>query len=317
MPQIIREFITYIVAIKGHSKKTADEYAFDLRMFFRFLKLHRNIVPKATDFDDIQIDDVDIPFVGSVTITEIYEYLAFLMNDREKTVGRKKGLGAAARARKVSSLKTFYKYLTEKVHKIENNPTKALDAPKVGKTLPKHLTVNESLTLLGSVSGKFEARDKCMLTLFLNCGLRVSELASISIEDIREDTLRIIGKGNKERVVYLNESCIKSIADWLDIRKTLVLQNEAALFISKNRTRLAVPSIKWLVKKHLGNADLNGYSTHKLRHTAATLMYQNGVDVLTLQELLGHENLNTTKIYTHVNNENLRNATKVNPLNKT
>ncbi|MCL2662454.1 MAG: tyrosine recombinase XerC [Oscillospiraceae bacterium] len=320
-PPIIREFLFYHETIKGHSKKTVDEYFYDLRMFFRFLKIHKRIVPRDTDFEDILITDIDLGFVESLTISDVYEYLVFLTRDRpthQNSRNTDYGLTAASRARKTAVIRSFYKYLTVKSEnfKLTKNPVADLDAPKIRKTLPRYLSLDESTKLLDGVDGKYKERDFCILTIFLNCGLRISELANLNIADYREESLRVLGKGNKERIVYINEACAEAINDYLLIRKSVSINTERALFLSSRRKRISTSTIHNLVKKHLLAAGLDSskYSSHKLRHTAATLMLKSGVDVRTLQELLGHEHLNTTQIYTHVESSSLRDAAMRSPL---
>jgi len=320
-PEIIREFLFYHETIKGHSRKTVDEYFYDLRMFFRFLKIHKGVVPRSTDFEDISIMDIDFKFVESVTISDVYEYLVFLTRDRptqQNSRNTNYGLTPASRARKTAVIRSFYKYLTVKSDKnrLSKNPVADLDAPKLRKTLPRYLSLDESTKLLDGVDGKYKERDFCILTIFLNCGLRISELANLDVQDIREDSLRVLGKGNKERIVYINDACADAISDYLLIRKSVPVNKERALFLSSRRKRISTSTIHNLVKKHLLAAGLDStkYSSHKLRHTAATLMLKSGVDVRTLQELLGHEHLNTTQIYTHVENSSLRDAAMRSPL---
>lgn len=310
-PGVLRDFLTYHETIQGHSKKTVDEYFLDLRTFFRFLKLEKNIVPRSTEFDQIPIDDITIDFVAAVSLTDVYSFMNFLSRDRN--------LGAPARARKISAIRSFYKYLTVKAKLIPENPMQDLDSPRLKKSLPRYLDLDQSIQLLESVQGVNQERDYCILTLFLNCGLRISELIGLNIKDIQGDQLRVLGKGNKERIVFLNDACQQAISDWLNIRSTRGSADPNALFISsQSRKRISKSAVEKLVKKHLTVAGLDSsqYSPHKLRHTAATLMLQNGVDVRTLQEVLGHDNLNTTQIYTHVDNDNLRTAAKANPLAK-
>lgn len=320
LPKILKDFLVYIETIRGKSQKTADEYALDLRVFFRYVKLMRGLVDDDLPFEDIPIDDVDIDLIRSVSLSDVYDYMNYLGRDRVIVRNRTVtgcGLGAAARARKTSSLRVFFKYLTNKAKLLDENPIQDLEAPKLKKSLPRHLTVDESVKLLESIEGTNAERDFCILTLFLNCGLRVSELVSANLGDISENTMRVLGKGNKERIVYLNQACIDAINAYLPIRAALPIpKSERALFISRNHQRISVSTVKWLVKKHIGEAGLDAsrYSAHKLRHTAATLMYQNGVDVRTLQSVLGHESLNTTRIYTHVSDEQIRAAMDSNPL---
>lgn len=308
-PPLIRDFLVYHETIQGHSRHTVDEYFLDLRSFFRFLKQDKNLISKSVSIDSIPIDDIDLKFAASVTLTDVYAYMNYLSRDR--------GLNAASRARKVATIRSFYKYLTNKAKLLEKNPVQDLDSPRKKKTLPKYLDLNESVNLLEAVDGKNASRDYCILTLFLNCGLRISELVGLNKTDVRGEQLRVLGKGNKERVLYLNDACQKALQDWMIDRNTLTLADQNALFVTlQNRRRISKAAVHKLVKKHLAAAGLDSaqYSSHKLRHTAATLMLQNGVDVRTLQEVLGHDHLNTTQIYTHVDNEDLRTAARANPL---
>lgn len=308
-PAVLRDFLTYHETIQGHSKKTVDEYFLDLRTFFRYIKLEKGFVPRTAEFDHITIDDISLELVASVTLTDVYGFMNFLSRDR--------GLEAAARARKISAIRSFYKYLTVKAKLIADNPMQDLDSPRLKKSLPRYLDLEQSIQLLENVEGANQERDYCILTLFLNCGLRISELIGLNIKDVQGDQLRVLGKGNKERVVFLNDACQQAIASWLEVRSFRGSADPNALFISsQSRKRISKSAVEKLVKKHLLAAGLDSsqYSPHKLRHTAATLMLQNGVDVRTLQEVLGHDNLNTTQIYTHIDNENLRTAAKANPL---
>ena len=308
-PPLLRDFLVYHETIQGHSRRTVDEYYLDLRSFFRFLKRDRRLVPAQIPFDQIPIDDVTIDLIRTVTLTDIYAYFNYLSRDR--------GLNNASRARKVATIRSFYKYLTNKAKLLDVNLVQDLDAPRLKKALPKYLDLDESLELLDHVEGKNATRDYCILTLFLNCGLRISELVGLNKTDVRGDQLRVLGKGNKERILYLNEACQQALSDWLTERDTLTLVDQEALFVTlQNRRRITRAAVHKLVKKHLSDAGLDStqYSAHKLRHTAATLMLQNGVDVRTLQEVLGHDHLNTTQIYTHVDNEELRTAARANPL---
>lgn len=308
-PQILRDFLVYHETIQGHSRQTVDEYFLDLRNYFRFLKIHKRIAANNIPFDDIPIDDVDLDLIKNVSLTDIYSYMNYLARDR--------GLNTASRARKVATIRSFYKYLTNKTKLLNQNPVQDLDSPRTKKALPKYLNLDESISLLESVDGKNASRDYCILTLFLNCGLRISELVGLNKTDVRGDYLRVLGKGNKERILFLNPACQKAIQDWLIDRDTLTLLDENALFVTQqNRKRITKAAVHKLVKKHLSAAGLDSaqYSSHKLRHTAATLMLQNGVDVRTLQEVLGHDHLNTTQIYTHVDSDDLRAAAKANPL---
>ncbi len=308
-PPLIRDFLSYHATVQGHSKQTVDEYYLDLRSFVRYLKRARDKSLQSVPMDHISIDDVTLDLVGSVTLSDVYAYMDFLNRDR--------GLNAASRARKVATIRSFYKYLTNKAKLLTKNPVQDLDSPRQKKSLPKYLSLDESIDLLESVDGKNATRDFCILTLFLNCGLRISELVNLNVTDVRDNQLRVLGKGNKERILFLNDACVKAIQDWMTDRNALTLIDQNALFVTlQNRRRISVAAVHKLVKKHLADAGLDStqYSAHKLRHTAATLMLQNGVDVRTLQEVLGHDHLNTTQIYTHVDNDDLRAAARANPL---
>lgn len=309
---ILKDYLYYKQTIQNKSLKTVDEYFIDLRTFFRYMKIRRGIVSADADFDSISITDITQELVTSVTLNDAYEYMNYLIRERDNK--------SAARARKCSSLKGFYNYLHKKKHLIETNPLSELETPKIKKALPKYLTLEQSIELLDAVNGKYKERDYAILTLFLNCGLRVSEMAGLNYTDIRPDnTLRVLGKGNKERIVYLNQACIDALRDYMRVRPADGLKDKHALFISRNNNRMSVKTIQAMVYKYLEQIGLSaqGYSCHKLRHTAATLMYQYGdVDVRVLKEVLGHENLGTTEIYTHLSNEQLQKAADNNPLAK-
>ena len=318
-PEIIKNFLVYHESIKGHSRKTVDEYYLDLRTFFRYIKLKRGLAPKNADFNDISISDVDIELIKTITLSDVYDYLSFLSRDKLKNARSHSadyGLESSSRARKISALRSFFKYLTVKTKQLDENPIQDLDSPKIMKTLPKYLSLEESVALLNSVDGQNRERDYCILTLFLNLGLRISELVGLNTSDIHGDTIRVLGKGNKERILYLNDACIDAIQSYINVRESSVSTGERALFLSSRKKRISRSTVHNLVKKHLLEAGLDStkYSAHKLRHTAATLMLHNGVDVRTLQELLGHENLNTTQIYTHIESESLRKAAQLSPL---
>jgi len=311
-PMIIREYLGYTETVKGRSSKTVDEYYTDLRTFFRFMKYHRNLVPANTAMESISISDIDIEFIRSITLTDVYEFMNYLRQERNNS--------NKTRARKTTSLRMFFRYLTDNTHQLEHNPLRAVDIPKTAKTLPKYLTLEQSKQLLDAAAagGEFAARDYCMITLFLNCGLRRAELAAINLQDIRQDnTLRIKGKGNKQRVIYLNEACQQAIAAYLAVRPRDGVKDRDALFLSRLKKRISLQGVHYIIKGYLekvpGAEDL---STHKLRHTAATMMYQHGhVDIRVLQALLGHENLGTTEIYTHLSDQQIQDAVNSNPLN--
>lgn len=318
-PPVLRDFLSYHETIKGHSRATVDEYFLDLRNFFRYLKIERGLVPHSTELDDISIQDVDLKLIASVTLNDVYDYMAFLSRDKvknERSHEPEYGLMASSRARKIATIRSFYKYLTVKTKQLDVNPVEGLDTPKTTKSLPRYLTLDESRRLLDAVDGVNRERDYCIICLFLNCGLRISEIVGLNIGDVRGDSLRVLGKGNKERIVYLNDACQAAIEAYKPVRSQMVGSSVSALFVSNRRQRMGREAVHAMVKKTLLKAGLDPdkYSSHKLRHTAATLMLQNGVDVRTLQEVLGHEHLNTTQIYTHVDNSELRVAAQANPL---
>lgn len=318
-PRILRDFLTYISTIQGKSAKTAHEYYLDLRLFFRVVKRNKGIVPRDMPIEQIPVDDVDIPFLRDITLSDAYDYLEYMSGERptqQNSDATQYGLSGNSRARKVSALRSFFRYLTDKKHVLDNNPISNLESPTIRKSLPVYLTTEDSLQLLDAVQGEFAERDYCILTLFLNCGMRVSELVGLNLSDFQGDTVRVLGKGNKERTVYLNEACAAALQAYLPKRLQPHDKDKNALFISRNRNRINVQTVKWLVKKYLGQAglDTRKYSAHKLRHTAATLMYQNGVDIRTLQSILGHTSVNTTMIYTHIEDNSLREAAARNPL---
>lgn len=320
-PDILREFLAYHENVKAHSRRTVDEYFLDLRNFFRYLKQVRDPALSGLALDEIDIMDVDLDFVASVTLTDIYGYLTYLSRDRAQHPNSSNsgfGLSATSRARKIATIRSFYNYLTNKRHLLRENPVKDIDSPKLRKTLPKYLTLDQSTELLDAVDGQNQDRDYCILTLFLNCGLRISELVGLNLTDINEDTIRILGKGNKVRILYLNEACQAALKSYLAVRRPITGRDANALFLSSRNERISRSTVHAMVKKRLTAAgiDSSEYSSHKLRHTAATLMLQNGVDVRAVQEVLGHDHLNTTEIYTHVDNEGLRVAAKANPLSK-
>ena len=320
-PNILREFLTYHETIKGQSQKTISEYYLDLRMFFRFVKLMRNDMPIHTRLDDIPIKDIDIAFIREINTAEIFDFLSYLANDRNPTPDSPApdlGISATARARKLSAIKSFYKYLTIRTKQLEENPVADFEYPKLRKSLPKYLTMEETTRLLKSVDGINSTRDYAILMLFLNCGIRRSELVGLNISDVYEDRIRVIGKGNKERFVYFGSACRKAIDAYMVERNKKVLTDNRALFASRNGNRISVTAVHRLVDKALLQAGLDPtqFSAHKLRHTAATMMLSGGVDVKTVQEVLGHENLNTTQIYTHIENTELKIAAEANPISK-
>lgn len=317
-PPLIQRFANYKDVVQGCSAKTVTEYLFDLRTFCRYIVAARDGLPTEGDeFEAIDIRSLDTAFFESITTSEIYDFLGYVKTSR--------GNNDRARARKLSAVKQFYKYCTVRQTLFENNPAINIESPKLKKSLPKHLSVDECVDLLSAVTedetSKTRERDYAILTLFLNCGIRLSELAGISLTDLDKElrSMRVIGKGNKERIVYLNDACRAAITAYLPIRMQTPakMKGESALFLSGQGKRISVKTVQWMVKKYLGEAGLEykNYSTHKLRHTAATLMYQSGdVDIRVLKDILGHEQLNTTQIYTHVSNEHMEEAMTKNPL---
>lgn len=310
-PQVVKDFLFYLQTIKGRSTRTIDAYHTDLTVFFRFINLHKNLVDKNTEFDDVSIENINIDIIKNITLSDIYEFLFFVSSERKNAT--------VTRARKVSTIRCFFNYLTVKVHLLENNPIKELEVPNLKKSLPKYLTLEQSLEMLNNVSGEYKERDYCILTLFLNCGMRLSELVSINVSDIKENVIKILGKGNKERIVYLNDACLFSIEQYKKVRETQTIRDsdKKALFISRNGTRISRRRVQEIVEHNLKINGLGnqGLSTHKLRHTAATLMYQHGnVDIKILQEILGHANIGTTEIYTHISSQQLEKAANSNPL---
>lgn len=311
-PPILKEYLGYTETIRGRSANTVNEYFIDIRTFFRFMKQLRGLVPPTTPEAEISIDDVDVPFLASVTLNDVYEYMNYLRSER--------GNNNKTRARKASSLRMFFKYLTDYTHVLESNPVRNLDTPKQKKSLPQYLTLEQATQLLGAASGDYAERDYCMIVLFLNCGLRRAELAGINLDDISmsDHTLRVRGKGSKERMLYLNEACQQAIQQYLKVRPIDGVKDKRALFLSHLKSRISLQGVHYVIKNYLHQVDGAGDMTvHKLRHTAATLMYQYGhVDLRVLQNILGHENLGTTEIYTHLSNRQLEEAAESNPLSQ-
>ncbi len=318
-PPIVQEFAAYKSAIQGCSEKTVGEYLLDLRTFFRFLLARdRGISPESDEFLQIDITGIDLSYLSGIKQTDIYEFLLYSGSVRKNLW--------CAKARKLSSIKVFYKYLVNKRNLLEENPAINIETPKRQKTLPKFLSLEECRILLDTVKNDAASdtrlRDYCIITLFLNCGMRVSELVGISLPDIDRElrSLRVVGKGSKERIVYLNDACRAALADYLqEVRLAggMADLSDKALFLSNRDKRISVKTVQYMVYKYLDLAGLGAkhYSVHKLRHTAATLMYQSGeVDIRVLKDILGHEQLNTTQIYTHVSDKNMQNAMNANPL---
>jgi len=306
---IVKDFLIYMQNVQEKSETTLNVYYVDLRMFFKFMKKRRGLVGAEVDLKDIGIKDIDINFIKTIDFEDIKSFMTFCMEER--------GNRAAARSKKCSVLNTFFNYLTKKVRLLKENPAENIDFPKKAKVLPKYLTLEQSIALLKSVDGEYKERDYCILTLFLNCGMRLSELVGINMNDIMENNmLRIFGKGRKERIVYLNEACNHALQEYLKVRPENA-EDKNALFISKRNKRISKETVQFMVYKYIDKIGLGeqGYSVHKLRHTAATLMYQHGnVDIRVLKDVLGHEHLDTTEIYTHLSSKQVQNAINANPL---
>ena len=321
IPQILRDFLTYHETIKGQSPRTISEYYLDLRMFLRFIRLMRDDMPMNTPLEDIPIKDIDLAFIGGITTSDVFDFLSYLANDRPlnpDSAITEYGIETSARSRKLSAIKSFFKYLTVRTKQLQDNPVADLEYPKIRKSLPKYLTIKQASALLEAVSGQNARRDYAILMLFLNCGIRRSELVGLNVSDVYEDRIRVVGKGNKERFVYFGTACRKALNLYLEERTKVILTDNRALFGSRNGNRISVSAVHRLVDKALLKAglDVTQFSAHKLRHTAATMMLSGGVDIKTVQEVLGHENLNTTQIYTHIENTELKLAAEANPLSK-
>ncbi len=307
------------LTLMGRSVLTVSQYETDLTMFFKFLICKRNgFVPTFENMEKAELGALSEEFIKSVTTFDVYEFLRYVTDVRKNK--------ASARARKLSSVKAFYKFLVNTARVCENNPAEGIGTPKLPKRLPKYLTVNESLELLGAVKDdkqtKTAIRDYAMIVVFLNTGIRLSELVGIGISDLDKEltSMRVVGKGNKERIVYLNDACVAALREYLEFRKGIAtIKDKNALFLSLRGDRISNKTVQYVVKKYLSLAglDYKKLSTHKLRHTAATLMYQSGkVDVRVLKDILGHEQLNTTQIYTHTSDSQMQEAMKNNPLSE-
>ena len=314
-PEFLNSFLDYSITILNKSPNSVKEYNYDLSMFLKYMKIHFKLTTE-TDFNNITINDFDIDTLKRITLEDIHSFVSFLaINNRSK---------AATRARKISTIRVFFKYLSVKAKIIDVNPAQNLETPKQDKRMPKYLTLEDSQKLLDVTmqdDNRNKERDFAIITLFLNCGMRLSELVGINIKDIHFDDMKmtVIGKGNKERTIYLNKACMNAINQYLAVRpkEGIDYKSKDALFLSERRERISRRTVQYIVEKELRKAglDTTKYSTHKLRHTAATLMYQYGeVDIRALQELLGHASISTTEIYTHVANEQVREAVEKNPL---
>ncbi len=315
-PDCVRAFINYKLSIQARSKKTVFQYYHDLRTFARFmLKSKYPEQYKDFEYEEIDFEEASDELLLCAKKEDIFNFISALTTDLDNAV--------AARQRKLSCLRGFYKFHKNirLERRVKINPTDGIDSPSLPKRLPKHLTLDESVQLLESVDGNNKVRDYCIVTLFLNCGMRVSELCGLNLSSFDPDLTKVnvIGKGNKERIIYINNACRSALNEYLEIRRKLKVKSgdSDALFISRNHNRLSVQTVQWLINKHLKAAGLGNLnmSVHKLRHTAATIMYQHGkTDVRVLKDILGHEQLSTTQIYTHVSDEMMRNAMDDNPL---
>lgn len=309
---ILDQYANYMQAVKERSPLTMKEYRYDLVMFFRFLKRDRGLTASDVPFADISITDIDIDFLSAITTDDLFVFLIYLSRERKSS--------PSTRARKAATLKSFFSYLCKKRKMIREDPSYELDSPKLGRRLPHYLTLDESIGLLTTAEFSLRPskyRDYCMVTLFLNCGLRLSEMSGINLSNIHENTLTVIGKGNKERTIYLNSACMAALNQWLSVRPTEHIKDPQALFLSRIGRRLSNQMIQYSTKQLLRESgiDTNVYSVHKLRHTAATLMYKYGqVDIRSLQTILGHASVATTQIYTHVDDDSLHAAAEKNPL---
>ena len=313
VPDIVMEFLEYHSTVRGHSDRTVMAYYIDLKILFRYLKQRRHLVDRSVPFSEIDITDVDLDFIRSIRIEELYRYQSFSPESSQS-------LSAASRCRRTSTAKSFFNYLTVKRHLLNHNVCQELDMPKRMASLPRYLEESECERLLAACDGPFAYRDYAILMLLLSCGLRVSELVSLNVTDVYEDHVRVLGKGNKERIVFFAEGCREALDDYLDVRnaENVKESDKNALFISRKNCRLTVRGVQNMLETKLlaAGLDASRYSPHKLRHTAATLMLKNGVDTRALQEVLGHSNLNTTQIYTHLDNAALHEAAMANPIGR-
>lgn len=301
---LLEQYLNYLTVVKGRSLLTADEYRIDNCMLFEYIKRKRGFPEENIQKRDFS--DVDVDFIKSITIADMYDFITFC--------GQSRNVTTTTRARKIVSIRQFWKYLKNKAHLLDTNVSEELESPKLPKRMPKYLSLDESIRLL--IESEKNPRDYCILTIFLNCALRLSELVNLNLEQVEAESIQIIGKGNKERRIFHTPATKKALAGWLEQRKQITPKTNA-LFVGKRGERITSRGVQDIVKKYLKKAGLDGrgISTHKLRHTAATTMFQYGhVDARTLQQLLGHESLNTTQIYVSVDNTQLQSAVNSNPL---
>lgn len=310
-PQILDDYLNYLKTIRGLSPKTIHEYRYDLMRFLHFTVRRKN----STHFRDlpleaVPLDEVDEEWLSHISFDDL---LAFLADSDDA-----EGLSASRRARLSSALRSFFKYLVSVRESFEKNPAEKLTSPKRKKRHPVYLTLEEAVTLLKTAAQEpnrfFRARDVAILMTFLTTGLRLSELCGLNLNSIREGQIHVIGKGNKERMIYITDSCAVSIEHYRAVRP--IVPNEDALFLSSRHQRISPRAVQHRIEQLLQKAgfDTRLYTTHKLRHTAATLLYREGVDIRTLQRILGHESLATTQIYTHVDDAQAKQAVEKNPL---
>lgn len=309
-PEFLNNYLVHLKVVRMLSERTISEYYFDIRLFLKYI--HKNNTGQDTVTEDVDIKDMSTDELKGISVTDIYNFIFYVADERQND--------KRTRYRKKSSLKSFFRYLMKTERITESDPTADIDMPSPKATLPKFLSLDESMKLLKTSNSKDSLRDYCMITLLLNCGMRLSELININIKDIDflENRMKILGKGNKERMVYLNNACISALKNYLEIRNdNPKAVDEPALFISNQNKRISKRRVQQIVENTVKAAELDGkgITTHKLRHTAATLMYQYGAaDILTLKELLGHSSTSTTEIYTHLDSEQVRSAVEENPL---
>lgn len=313
VPIYMIDFMNYLKTIKGLSSSTVNEYYYDCRLFLKYIKIRKN--PYKYDLENI--DDIDIKYFSlddleKINLIDIHSYISYRDNNRDNN--------STTRARKISSLRTFYKYMVNVTGQIKNNPTSNLETPKIKKRNPVYLTLDESTKLLETIAEEknifTRKRDFSIVLTFLTTGIRLSELSSMNINTIKDLQFSVIGKGNKERIVYMTEACKMALDDYINVRPQIT--GEEALYLSNRNNRMSNRAIQHMLDKYLLKCgfDVKIYSPHKLRHTAATLMYKEGVDIRTLQKILGHTSVATTQIYTHVEDNDMRKAINFSPLSK-
>lgn len=320
-PLILDDYLSYLKSIRALSEKTIREYRYDLINFIYFQILRKVYFNDKENLNnDIKNERINInklfnrSFINDINIQDMYSYISYLDNELNDN--------SSTRSRKISALRSFYKYLHQEIEIIDNNITEKLRNPKIQKRQPVYLTLSETELLLDTINKEknefLKNRDLAIVFTFLTTGMRLSELVSVDLKDIKDDHFSIVGKGNKERTIYLTKNCIDLIDNYIMIRKNYLKEIKVdALFISTRKNRISNRAVQSTVEKYLKRAgfDTRVYSTHKLRHTAATLMYKYGnVDIRALKDVLGHESVSTTQIYTHLDDEDLKNAVNKNPL---